>query len=42
MVFVIILLVVLFLAFWWLGGKELVGEWLTGLFPVERLKKAWD
>ena len=38
MVFVIILLVVLFLAFWWLGGKELVGEWLTGLFPVERLK----
>lgn len=39
MVFVIILLVVLFLAFWWLGGKELVGEWLTGLFPVERLKK---
>lgn len=39
MVFVIILLVVLFVAFWWLGGKELVGEWLTGLFPVERLKK---
>lgn len=39
MVFVIILLVVLFLAFWWLEGKELVGEWLTGLFPVERLKK---
>ena len=42
MFFVIILLVVLFLAFWafcWLGGKELVGELLAGLFPVERLKK---
>ena len=39
MVFVIILLVLLFLAFWWLGGKELVGERLTDLFPVERLKK---
>lgn len=38
MVFVIIICAI-FLAFWLLGGKELVGEWLTGLFPVERLKK---
>lgn len=38
MVFVIIICAI-FLAFWLMGGKELVGEWLTGLFPVERLKK---
>ena len=37
MVFVIILLVVCFLAFWMLGGKELVGEWISGLFPVDRM-----
>lgn len=37
--FIAIISVIIILFFCLFGGKELVGEWITGLFPADRLKK---
>lgn len=38
MIFLLIFIIALILAFWFLGGRELIGEWLIQLFPKDYLR----